>query len=178
MGLSCGTVEGLASTFVYLFIYTVMNTIFFIILIRISLIGRPLYFFSDMNHLSKFEPLSAILLLIVLCSMGGFPPFGGFFAKYCLIFAAINSGLYSLVFFSLLVSAISGYYYLKLIKSIFFDSSNKFKGFNLLNKEKINLFTEIILLILIYVLLSFGFIISEVYSILIIYSLDYFTPFF
>lgn len=178
MGLSCGTIEGLASTFIYLFIYTIMNTIFFIILLRISVLDRPFYYFSDMNYLSKFDPLSAILLLIVLCSMGGFPPFGGFFAKYCLVFAAINSGLYSLVFFSLLVSAISGYYYLKLIKSIFFDSSNRFKSFNLIKKIEINLFLEIILLILIYILLSFGFIVSEVYNIFLIYSLDYFAPLF
>jgi NADH:ubiquinone oxidoreductase subunit 2 (subunit N) len=178
MGLSCGTLEGLASTFIYLFIYTVMNAIFFILLIRISLLNRHFYYFSDMNHLCKFEPLSAILLLIVLCSMGGFPPFGGFFAKYCLIFAAINSGLYSLVFFSLLVSAISGYYYLKLIKAIFFDYSNKFKGFNLIKKKHVNFFLDVLLLILINILLSFGLIVSEVYNILIIYSLDYFAPFF
>jgi NADH-quinone oxidoreductase subunit N len=75
--------------------------------------------------LAKKNPLLAFFMSIILFSMAGIPPFAGFFAKFYLLYATIKSGMIYLAIIAILASLISAYYYLKLIKVIYFDEAKK-----------------------------------------------------
>lgn len=178
IGLCCGSVEGLTGTLIYLFVYTIINFVFFFLLLNIEFLNRSLIFFSDLTDLYKVDSFFSFSLLVVIFSMAGFPPFGGFFAKYCLIFAAVNSNLYSLVFLAMIIGCISGFYYLKLIKSIFFTSVIIFKKFNFFFFNNIYIIFYVVLFIFVYFLLILGFFLSSFYTNFLILSYYCLTPLF
>ena len=177
LGLCCGTVEGLAGTLIYLLVYTIINFLFFFIFLNIENYGRSLVFFSDVSDLNKIDSLYAISLIILIFSMAGFPPFSGFFVKYCLVFAAINSNLYSLVLISLVTSCVSGYYYLILFKFIFFES-NFFSDFNFFYFCYNNIYIYIFLFILIYFLIILGLFLNQIFGFFLILAYNVLTPLF
>ena len=109
--------------------------------------------------------------------MAGFPPFSGFFVKYCLVFAAINSNLYSLVLISLVTSCVSGYYYLILFKFIFFES-NFFSDFNFFYFCYNNIYIYIFLFILIYFLIILGLFLNQIFGFFLILAYNVLTPLF
>ena len=78
---------------------------------------------SDLSGISKKHPLLAISFLIILFSLAGIPPFGGFFAKFYVFSAVIEQKMYALAIIGLLTTVISAFYYLKIIKTIYFDDS-------------------------------------------------------
>ena len=80
----------------------------------------------DLSGISKKHPLLAISLLIILFSLAGVPPLGGFFAKFYVFVAVIEKEMYALAIIGLLTTVISAFYYLKIIKIIYFDD-NKIK---------------------------------------------------
>lgn len=124
MGLSCGTLEGLQSAFIYLFLYLIMLLIFFGLLLNIQsscFLGTILYV-SELNALFKNDPVCALVLFIVLLSMAGIPPLGGFLGKYYLFMATLHAELYFLTFLGLLISVVSIFYYLRLIRSAIFET--------------------------------------------------------
>lgn len=178
LGLSCGSIEGISSSLMYLFIYVIMNFIFWFTLLRLSLINKELVYFSDLNNIFKYNPLLGFCLILNIFSMSGIPPIGGFFAKYCLLVSAINSGMYFLVFISLFFSVISCFYYLKFIKVMFFDFSYIFYNYNFLYTYKINLGFNVLILLFIYILIFLGLIISFFYTNFIILSLFCISPLF
>lgn len=177
LGLCCGTVEGLAATLLFLFIYTIINFLFFFIILNIENYERSLIFFSDLSDLFKIDSLYATSLLVVVFSMAGFPPFSGFFVKYCLVFAAINSNLYSLVFLALTTSCVSGYYYLRVLKSLFFVSYTSV-DFNFYFFCYNNLFFYVFLFVLIYFLVIIGFFLNQIYGFFLLLSYKIVTPLF
>ena len=81
---------------------------------------------EDLSGLSKERPLFAFSFLILFFSLAGIPPLGGFFAKFFVFMSVIESELYALAIIGLLTTVISAFYYLKIIKSIYFDD-NKIK---------------------------------------------------
>ena len=78
---------------------------------------------SDLSGISKKHPLLAISFLIILFSMAGVPPLAGFFAKFYIFTAVIEKEMYALAIIGLLTTVISAFYYLKIIKTIYFDDS-------------------------------------------------------
>ena len=78
---------------------------------------------SDLSGVSKKHPLLAIAFLIILFSLAGIPPLGGFFAKFYVFTAVIEQKMYALAIIGLLTTVISAFYYLKIIKTIYFDDS-------------------------------------------------------
>ena len=76
---------------------------------------------SDLSGISKKHPLLAISLLIILFSLAGVPPLGGFFAKFYIFVAVINEKMYFLAIVGLLATVIAAFYYLRIIKIIYFD---------------------------------------------------------
>lgn len=134
MGLSCGTLEGVQSALIYLFIYIVMLLIFFGVFLNIqsSCFTGTILYVSELNSLYKNDPICALVLFVVFLSMAGIPPLGGFLGKYYLFLATVHSALYLLTFIGLLVSVISIFYYLRLIRSAIFEASpvTKLLAFN------------------------------------------------
>ena len=78
---------------------------------------------SELSGISKKHPLLAISFLIILFSLAGIPPLGGFFAKFYIFTAVLEQKMYALAIIGLLTTVISAFYYLRIIKTIYFDDS-------------------------------------------------------
>ena len=125
-GVATGTVSGYTSTIVYITIYIVMNMGTFACIYLMKIDGRYTEKIEDLSGLSKEKPVFAFSFLILFFSLAGIPPLGGFFAKFFVFMSVIESELYALAIIGLLTTVISAFYYLKVIKIIYFDN-NKIK---------------------------------------------------
>ena len=122
LGLALGSFDGIKASLIYLLIYIVMNTGLFIILLNTYNVytNRHITFLTDFHYFAKNNWLISVSLVIILFSMAGIPPLAGFFGKYYLFLNAFSSKYYSLVIIGMLTSMVSTFYYLKLIKFLWF----------------------------------------------------------
>ncbi len=121
MGLAAVTQEGVQSLVMYMMIYLVMSVGAFACILSMRRRGQCVEAIDDLSGLSKTNPLMAMCLLVIFFSMAGIPPLAGFFAKFYVIIAALGSGLYFLAVLGVLASVISAYYYLNIVKIMYFD---------------------------------------------------------
>ena len=122
-GVATGTLEGAKSSIVYLTIYLVMNLGIFAC---IFMMKRDNIFFeniSELSGLSKNRPILSLGFLILLFSLAGIPPLAGFFAKFYVFMAVIEAEMYALAIIGLITTVISAFYYLRIIKVIYFDKA-------------------------------------------------------
>ena len=124
-GLAVGTNEGIQSAIVYISIYLIMNLALFSCLFMMRKNDNYFENIEDLSGLSKNHPILSISLLIVLFSLAGIPPLAGFFAKFYIFFAVINQSMYFLAVVGLLATVIAAYYYLRIIKIIYFDKEKE-----------------------------------------------------
>tara|TARA_B100000214_G_C23922876_1_gene606937 strand:+ start:115 stop:1182 length:1068 start_codon:yes stop_codon:yes gene_type:complete len=122
-GVATGEISGYESAIIYISIYVIMNIGAFSCLYLLKKDGQYKENISDLSGISKKHPLLAISLLIILFSMAGVPPLGGFFAKFYIFTAVLENEMYALAIIGLLTTVISAFYYLKIIKTIYFDDS-------------------------------------------------------
>jgi len=115
LGIITGNAEGLSSTMNYLFIYTFMNIGAFAVIIMLRSEGIKGDDISDYEGLSKTHPLAAALMLIFMFSLTGIPPTAGFVGKLYVFMAAINAGYTWLIIVAVIFSAISAFFYLRII---------------------------------------------------------------
>jgi proton-translocating NADH-quinone oxidoreductase chain N len=130
-GLSCGTLEGLQSLLVYLVIYILMTLNFFasVLSLRNSFsFNEEFKYINDFRMLSKTNGLLAFNLTVVLFSMVGIPPLAGFWSKFYLFFATISSSLYIVALVGVLASVISCFFYIRMIKTMYFESLSTTPG--------------------------------------------------
>tara|TARA_Y100000590_G_scaffold442960_1_gene571763 strand:- start:418 stop:1836 length:1419 start_codon:yes stop_codon:yes gene_type:complete len=123
-GLSVGSQEGIQSAVAYITIYIFMNLAFFCCLFMLKKNDNYYEKIEDLSGLSKNHPLLSFCLLIILFSLAGIPPLAGFFAKFYVFAAVIESSMYYLAIIGLLSTVISAFYYLRIIKIIYFDPEN------------------------------------------------------
>ena len=127
-GLATGTNQGIQSSITYISIYLFMNLAFFSCLFMLRSDERYFENIEDLSGLSKNHPLLSFSFLIVLFSLAGIPPLAGFFAKFYLFTAVIEESMYFLAIVGLLSTVIAAFYYLRLIKIIYFDNQkNKYE---------------------------------------------------
>ncbi len=122
-GVATGAVSGYESAIVYISIYVIMNIGAFSCLYLLKKDGEYRENISDLSGISKKHPLLAISFLIILFSLAGVPPLGGFFAKFYVFVAVLEREMYTLAIIGLLTTVMSAFYYLKIIKTIYFDDS-------------------------------------------------------
>ena len=122
-GVATGAVSGYNSSVVYITIYVVMNIGAFSCLYLMKKDGEYKENILDLSGISKKHPILAISLLIILFSLAGIPPLGGFFAKFYVFSAVLEQKMYALAIIGLLTTVISAFYYLRVIKIIYFDES-------------------------------------------------------
>ena len=122
-GVATGAISGYESTIIYISIYVIMNIGAFSCLYLLKKDGQYKDNISDLSGISKKHPLLAISLLIILFSLAGVPPLGGFFAKFYVFVAVLEKQMYALAIIGLLTTVMSAFYYLKIIKTIYFDDS-------------------------------------------------------
>ena len=122
-GVATGVISGYESAIVYISIYVVMNLGAFSCLYLLKKDGEYKENISDLSGISKKHPILAISSLVILFSLAGIPPLGGFFAKFYVFTAVVEQKMYALAIIGLLTTVISAFYYLKIIKTIYFDDS-------------------------------------------------------
>ena len=120
-GVATGTVSGYSSSIYYITIYAVMNIGIFGCLFLMKKDGKYTEKIIDLSGISKKNPLIALSFMIILFSLAGIPPLGGFFAKFYVFMAVIENEMYTLAIVGLLTTVISAFYYLRIIKIIYFD---------------------------------------------------------
>ncbi|MDO9246728.1 MAG: NADH-quinone oxidoreductase subunit N, partial [Phenylobacterium sp.] len=121
LGLASGTAEGVQAMLVFMVLYMVDVTGFFACLAALSRAGKPMETIQDMAGLMKERPGIALAMTAFSLSALGLPPFSGFWAKFYVFKAAINSGLGVAAVIGLVGSVVAAYYYLRLIKVMWFD---------------------------------------------------------
>ncbi len=122
-GVATASTSGYQSSIIYISIYVVMNIGAFSCLYLMRKDGQYKEKISDLSGISKKHPILALALLIILFSLAGIPPLGGFFAKFYVFTSVIEQQMYALAIIGLLTTVISAFYYLRIIKTIYFDDS-------------------------------------------------------
>jgi len=135
LAFSTGSLEGIQSLFFYILIYIVISLSFFSILLSLRLNNAKLVYLTDFVLLSKHNPTLAIAIAFLFFSMAGIPPLAGFFSKLYVFLAAVQVHLFPLLILVVFASVIGCFYYIRLIKLIYFDQSYLNQSFSILSKE-------------------------------------------
>ena len=151
-GLATGSNEGIQSTVIYLSIYLLMNLGIFSCIFMMK--RKDIFYedIQDLSGLSKNHPIISFCLLLLLFSLAGIPPLAGFFAKFHVFMAVIKVEMYTLAIIGLITTVISAFYYLRIIKTIYFDAPKEIfeSNQNLGLKISLLLSTIIVLVYFIY----------------------------
>ncbi|WP_282608196.1 NADH-quinone oxidoreductase subunit NuoN [Pelagibius sp. Alg239-R121] len=121
IGLASGTEQGISGIVIYLTIYVFMNLGTFACILCMRQKDRMVEGIDDLKGLSKTQPMMALALAIFMFSMAGIPPLAGFFGKLYIFLAAIEAQLYILAVLGVLTSVVGAFYYLRIIKLMYFD---------------------------------------------------------
>ncbi|HEU4960092.1 MAG TPA: NADH-quinone oxidoreductase subunit NuoN [Sphingomonas sp.] len=122
IGLAAGTPEGVASVLMYLAIYVAMTLGSFLVVLRMhDDEGRPIETIASLTGLSRTRPGMAFAMAVFMFSLAGVPPLFGFYAKFAVFHAAVAAGLFPLAVFGIAASVISAFYYLRIVKTMYFD---------------------------------------------------------
>jgi NADH-quinone oxidoreductase subunit N len=125
VGLAAATPEGVQGVLVYMAIYVAMTLGTFAVILSMRRDGMYVENISDLAGLARTHPTMAFFLAMLLFSLAGIPPLAGFFAKFYVFLAAIKAGLYTLAVIGVLSSVVGAYYYLNIIKMMYFDEPVK-----------------------------------------------------
>lgn len=134
-GFACGTIEGIQALLIYLFVYIFMNINMFALILsglrreHLQLVPRMKYI-TDLAFLAKTNPVLALTFTITLFSMAGIPPLAGFYSKAYLFFAALSSNLYLVAVIGVLCSVLSCFYYIRLVKIMYFEAPKNWCSFS------------------------------------------------
>jgi len=121
IGLAAGTEQGIEGVLTYLAIYVTMTLGVFAVILSMRRSDGMVETIDQLSGLASTNPTMAFFLALLLFSMAGVPPLAGFFAKLYVFSAAINAGLYALAVIGVLASVIGAYYYLAIVKVMYFD---------------------------------------------------------
>jgi NADH-quinone oxidoreductase subunit N len=121
VGVAAGSVEGAQGVALYMAIYLVMTLGTFAGILSMRRRGHYVETIADLSGLSRTNPMMAFFLAAMMFSLAGIPPLAGFFAKFYVFAAAINAGLYGLAVIGVLLSTVGAYYYLRIVKIMYFD---------------------------------------------------------
>jgi NADH-quinone oxidoreductase subunit N len=121
VGLAAGNETGVQGILLYLTIYLFMNMGTFACILAMRRQGRMVEDIDQLAGLSKTNPYLAVAIAVFMFSMAGIPPLAGFFAKFYVFLAAIEAGLYVLTVVGLLTSVVGAFYYLRIVKLMYFD---------------------------------------------------------
>ena len=122
IGLAVGTPEGVRGVLIYLIVYVFMSAGTFACIIAMRRRGRALEEISDLSGLGRTDPGLALALAVFMFSMAGIPPLSGFFGKLYVFLAAVQGGMWTLAVIGVLTSVIGAYYYLRIVKVMYFDA--------------------------------------------------------
>ncbi len=123
IGLAAGSQAGLRGVLIYMLTYVFMTAGTFACILAMRRRGHMLEQISDLSGLSRTDPGLALAFAIFMFSMAGIPPFAGFWGKYFIFTSAVQSGLWTLAVIGVLTSVVGAFYYIRIIKVIYFDAA-------------------------------------------------------
>jgi NADH-quinone oxidoreductase subunit N len=123
VGLAAGTEQGVAGVMIYMAIYVLMTLGTFAAILSMRVGDRYVEDIADLAGLSRTNGLMAFVIAMMMFSLAGIPPLAGFFAKWYVFLAAINGNLYGLAVIGMLASVVAAFYYLRIVKIMYFDES-------------------------------------------------------
>jgi len=121
IGLAAGTAQGIEGVLVYLAIYLITNIGIFACILAMRRGDHMVENVSDLAGLAQRQPGYAFVFAMLMFSLAGIPPLAGFFAKFYVFLAAVRAGLYPLAVIGVVASVVGAYYYLRIVKIIYFD---------------------------------------------------------
>ena len=124
-GLTTGSNDGIQNSIIYIIIYVLMNLGLFSCLLMMKRNNKYYESIDDLSGLSKNHPLLSLSLLVILFSLAGIPPLAGFFAKFYIFKSVLEQSMYFLAIVGLLSTVVAAFYYLRIIKIIYFDKEKE-----------------------------------------------------
>jgi len=125
IGVAAGTEAGVRGVLIYMAIYLTMSIGAFCVVLAMRRGGRMVEGIDDLAGLARSQPLLAFAMTLLMFSMAGIPPLAGFFGKLYIFLAAVDAKLYSLAVIGVLASVVGAYYYLRIIKLMYFDAATE-----------------------------------------------------
>ncbi len=124
-GLATGSNDGIQTSVIYITIYIIMNLGLFSCLLMMKRNNEYYESIDDLSGLSKNHPLLSLSLLVILFSLAGIPPLAGFFAKFYIFKSVLEQSMYFLAIVGLLSTVVAAFYYLRIIKIMYFDKEKE-----------------------------------------------------
>ena len=124
-GVATGSNDGIQSSVIYITIYILMNLGLFSCLLMMKRNNKYFEDIEDLSGLSKNHPLMSLSLLVILFSLAGIPPLAGFFAKFYIFKSVLEQSMYFLAIIGLLSTVVAAFYYLRIIKIMYFDKEKE-----------------------------------------------------
>lgn len=124
LGFVTGVITGYGAAVFYVLVYVLMSLAAFGVIILLNKKGFEADQISDYKGLSKHSPWFALMMLVVMLSMAGVPPFIGFYSKFFILQQVISAGFVTVAIIAVVFAVISAYYYLQVIKSMYFEDSD------------------------------------------------------
>ena len=124
-GLATGSNDGIQNSVIYITIYILMNLGLFSCLLMMKRNNKYFENIEDLSGLSKNHPLLSLSLLLILFSLAGIPPLAGFFAKFYIFKSVLEQSMYFLAIVGLLSTVVAAFYYLRIIKIMYFDKEKE-----------------------------------------------------
>ncbi|PJK29642.1 NADH-quinone oxidoreductase subunit NuoN [Minwuia thermotolerans] len=125
IGLAAATPEGVRGVLIYVAIYLVMNLGTFACILAMRRGEHMVEGLDDLKGLAKTHPGMALALAVFMFSLAGIPPLAGFFGKFYVFMSAVNAGLYVLAVIGVVSSVVGAFYYLRIIKLMYFDEAQE-----------------------------------------------------
>lgn len=142
IGFTSNLLNNIPYILLYIIIYIIMSINLWTSYISLNINHKPIKYLTDLSNIYNINSLISLILILNIFSLAGIPPLAGFFSKFFIFYSGIKNGYFSLIFFAIIISIISSFYYLKIIKIIYFEKNIKKKFL-----DKINKIQSIILLI-------------------------------
>ena len=133
LGIAAGGLHGMTATILYVIIYTITVFIGWTVLFTSNI---KITHINQLNGLSKINPTLSFIIAISMLSMSGIPPLAGFFVKFEVLYALVESEYYSIVLIALLLTVFSFFYYLRIIKILYFEPLKSYRLQFRLNKTQ------------------------------------------
>ncbi|MGN6515007.1 MAG: NADH-quinone oxidoreductase subunit NuoN [Rhizomicrobium sp.] len=121
LGLAAGTTQGVEGVLIYMLIYLITNAGVFVCILAMRRGGEQVETIADLAGLARTQPRLAFVFSALMFSLAGIPPLAGFFAKFYVFMAAIDAHLYIPAVLGVLASVVGAYYYLRIVKIMYFD---------------------------------------------------------
>ena len=141
LALACGSTQGIEAFLLYMCLYVLMSLSVFTILLGLRASTTRIRYVQDFAMLGKTAPLLGFTLAMTFFSMAGIPPFAGFFAKFHVLLATCAANLWGCALFAVCMSAVSCFYYIRVVKIIYFEPATEWAAFSPLDRVSAGVLT-------------------------------------